>query len=50
MKHYFVLFPGAIYAGGFYGRTESEARAAARQWLGARRLPRGTAVWKGEVT
>lgn len=47
MSHYFVLFPGAVYAGSFYGITEREARAAARRWLGVDRLPRGTAVWEG---
>lgn len=44
---YFVLFPGAAYAGSFYGHTEREARAAARRWLGVNRLPRGTSVWEG---
>lgn len=45
MKCYCVHVPGWVYAANFYGRTEREARAAAREWLGVSRLPRGTAVW-----
>lgn len=47
MKRYFIHCPGMVYAGNFYGRNESEARAAARKSLGVRRLPRGTAFWEG---
>ena len=45
LKRYFVLTPGSVYAGNFYGHTEAEARRAAREWGGWSRLPRGTAVW-----
>lgn len=47
MTHYFIHFPGAVYAGSFYGNNEREARAAARALLNVSRLPKGTAVWKG---
>lgn len=47
MRKYFVHAPGWVYAAEFYGRNEREARAAAREWLGVRRLPAGTAVWLG---
>lgn len=47
MKRYFIHCPGMVYAGNFYGRNVSEARAAARKSLGVQRLPRGTAVWEG---
>lgn len=43
---FWIHWPGVFYAGNFYGRTEAEARAAARKWLGVDRLPRGTAVWR----
>ena len=45
MKCYCIHIPGWVYAANFYGRNEREARAAAREWLGVPRLPRGTAVW-----
>ena len=45
MKRYWVHVPGWAYAVNFYGRNESEARKAARAWLGVDRLPLGTAVW-----
>ena len=45
LKRYFVLTPGSVYAGHFYGHNEAEARKAAREWGGWSRLPRGTAVW-----
>ncbi len=47
MKRYYVWTPGSVYAGNFYGRNEAEARAAAREWGGWTRLPRGTRVWEG---
>lgn len=47
MKHYYVHAPGWVYALSFHGRNEREARAAAREWLGLTRLPKGTAVWEG---
>ena len=43
---WFVHFPGSAYAGEFYGKTEQEARQAARDWLGTKRLPKGTSVWR----
>ena len=39
--------PGMVYAGdSIYGKTEGEARAQLREYLGLKRLPRGTGVWK----
>ena len=49
MKRFHILCPGWVYAGTFYGKTEAEARAACRRWLGVSRLPRGTEVWEDLV-
>lgn len=46
-KRYYFHCPGMVYAGNVYGRTEREARAAARRSLCVTRLPRGTAFWEG---
>lgn len=46
-KRYYVHAPGWVYSLNFYGRNEREARAAAREWLGVDRLPKGTVVWEG---
>jgi len=45
MKCFCIHIPGWTYAANFYGTNEREARAAAREWLGVSRLPRGTTVW-----
>lgn len=47
MKRYWVHVPGWICAANFCGRNEREVRKAAREWLGVKRLPCGTAVWEG---
>ena len=44
MNKYNFYFPGDFYVAEFYGKTEKEARTAARNWLGKSRLPRGTHV------
>jgi hypothetical protein len=49
MKCYYVHVPGWFYAASFHAHNEREARAAAREWLGVRRLPRGTAVWLAPI-
>lgn len=49
MKRYYVHCPGWVYAGNVYGRNKREARAAARQWLGVSRLPRGASVWEADA-
>lgn len=46
MKRYFIHWPGMVYAGTVYGRNAREAREAARNIHGLRRLPRGVAVWE----
>ncbi len=45
MRPWFVLFPGSAYAGEFYGEDIDEAKQAAGDWLGVKRLPSGTAIW-----
>lgn len=47
MRRYWVHVPGWVYSIHFYGRNEREARQAAREWLGVKKLPAGTAVWVG---
>jgi len=47
-KHYYVLLPGDFYPLDAWARNEEEARAQIREWLGVRRLPRGTQVWRSD--
>jgi hypothetical protein len=45
MRQWFVHFPGNAYAYEFPGETINDAKQAARDWLGVKRLPNGTDVW-----
>jgi hypothetical protein len=48
LKKYQFHWPGLAYVAEFYGENEQEARTAARNWLGVKRLPNNTAVWKAD--
>jgi len=53
MKSYrwYVHFPGEAYANDMrfdHPATETEAREYVRDWLGVKRLPRGTQVWPAQ--
>ena len=39
--------PGMVYAVNVYAKDEREAREKLRAFLGVKRLPPGSAVWKG---
>ncbi len=47
-QKWFYRCPGMAYAANFYPRAgnQSEARAALREEMNVKRLPKGTEVWK----
>jgi len=47
MKHYYAHAPGMVYAISVWAKSEREARAEFRRFLGRKRLPAGSAVWRG---
>ena len=47
MRRWWVHFPGAVYANGpFEAGTKAAAREWVLDWLGVKRLPRGTGIWE----
>lgn len=45
-KHYYAHAPSMTYAISVYAKNKKEAKAHLRRWLGVKRLPSGSAVWK----
>ena len=45
MKHYYGHAPGMVYAITIYAKNAQEARAQLRDFLGVKRLPKGSTVW-----
>jgi hypothetical protein len=39
--------PGMVYAVNVYAKDDREAREKLRDFLGVKRLPAGSSVWKG---